>query len=104
MDVLHCVKSNTEEKSQLGILKIKNQELKRSMKQIVKDFEAIAQKRKEREKEKLSIRKTSGTLTFISSENKKPYLKEKKSGNSKICIFLKSCLNILKINKIKSYK
>lgn len=33
------------------------------MKQIVKDFGDIASKGKEREKEKLSIRNTSGTLS-----------------------------------------
>lgn len=48
MHVSNCVKSNIEEESQLGILKIKNQELKRSMKQIVKNLGAIARKGKER--------------------------------------------------------
>ena len=81
MDVINCVKSTIEEKSQLGILKIKNQELKRNMKQIVKDFGAIARKGEEREKEKLSIRNTLGTLSkhlSILKTRKKSYLKEKK--------------------------
>lgn len=50
MDVSNCVKSSREEKSQLGILKIKNQQFKRSMKQIVKNLGAIARKGKEDER------------------------------------------------------